>query len=94
MEKDVKILDAMNSNYEGRKHGKPSSVALIQRDLIASHSWIVNDFDELIFSDERYYPHGQRLNEGSLDVLRDTLKDMKMSADYKLDTSLEGSKVL
>ncbi len=91
MEKDVKRLDAMNSNYEGRKHGKPSEIFVLQCDFVNDHSEIARSNNSLFILSEECLPAGQRIKEGSKEEFGKNFSIALASGAYKVDDSLEGT---
>lgn len=94
MEKDVKRLDAMNSNYEGRKHGKPSEIFVLQRDFANDHNEIARSNNNLFIWSKECLPVGQRIKEGSREEFSNGFSVIMTSGAYKVDESLESSNAM
>lgn len=81
----IDVVSSMNSNFENRKHGGYSKIGRMQEDLF-------NDFPEVglenIFSEEFYFPIGEKIEVGSLESLK------KATTAYSASNTLSGSKKL
>ena len=81
----IDIVSGMNSNFVNRTHGGYSIIGQMQEDLF-------NAFPEVglenIFSEESYFPIGEKIDGGSLESLK------KATTAYSASNTLSGTKKL
>ena len=71
----AEVISDMNSNYENRKHGGYSHVFDMQEKMLSTFSEIGI---ENIFASEIYLPIGQKIEPGSLERLKETVKEFQV----------------
>ncbi len=71
----AEVISDMNSNYENRKHGGYSHVFDMQEKMLSTFSKIGI---ENIFASEMYLPIGQKIEPGSLERLKETVKEFQV----------------
>lgn len=70
----AEVIGDMNSNYENRKHGGNSMVFSIQEKMFSAFPEVGV---ENIFASENYLPVGQRIEPGTLNALKDVVKEFE-----------------
>lgn len=68
----AEVIKGMNSNYENRKHGGYSQIAVMQSKLFEAYP---NVGVENLFTSEFYFPIGQKMEPGSLEMLKATVSE-------------------
>lgn len=81
----IEVVNSMNGNFENRKHGGYSIIGQMQEDFF-------NAFPEVglenIFFEKFYFPIGEKIDEGSLESLKNAITACSAS------NTLSGSKKL
>ena len=81
----IDVVSRMNSNFENRKHGGCSIIGQMQAAFFDAFPEVGL---ENIFSEEFYFPIGEKIEGGSLESLKETI------SSHSASNTLSGSKKL
>ena len=77
----IEVNNNMNSNFESRKHGEYSQIGKLQEQILEHYPEVGL---ENIYTENYYFPVGQKIEKESLERLKVIVQEHQMSLDSNI----------